>query len=337
MPYDLMLVDANNNFERIRLIDNVKEITWTDDIEKVFTTLTFETSNRINIRSELVDEHFECGNWVELLDRTTGDTALYAVIVDVTRNALQNYKYLCFDLGYYLDRNKVTRQFDDETVFRAIINVCDDIRLPIGNIFPVDSTINFIYRNMTASNILRDIYQKAVDNRLEDIYHFDCKNGRVNFRQYERNDDLRGFIAQAYQNNSLDMITGFSISENISDLKNAVRVYSDNKKENPRQLGEHVDEDSVTRYGYLREIEELKFEEGRNYDDYARTRVGILNQPKEEITFTVIGDYHMRKGVFTLIENDKLDINGLYKITASRHEIIGTEEKVTIDLVRYIQ
>lgn len=59
-------------------------------------------------------------------------------------------------------------------------------------------------------------------------------------------------------------------------------------------------------------------------------------QPKEEITFTVIGDYHMRKGVFTLIENDKLDINGLYKITASRHEIIGTEEKVTIDLVRYI-
>ena len=45
----------------------------------------------------------------------------------------------------------------------------------------------------------------------------------------------------------------------------------------------------------------------------------------------------MRKGVFTLIRNDKLDINGLYKITASRHEIIGTEEKVTIDLVRYIQ
>lgn len=109
------------------------------------------------------------------------------------------------------------------------------------------------------------------------------------------------------------------------------------KKENPRQLGEHTDEDSVTRYGYLREIEELKFEEGRNYDDYAITRVDVLNQPKEEITFTVIGDYHMRKGVFTLIRNDKLDINGLYKITASRHEIIGTEEKVTIDLVRYIQ
>ena len=118
-------------------------------------------------------------------------------------------------------------------------------------------------------------------------------------------------------------------------MKYEVYKYSDDKVGRPNMLAERLDPRSIANNGYLREIEEVKFETGINYNDYAFNRVDNLNKPKEGISFTVIGDFNIRKGIFTLIENDKLDINGLYKITSSNHEIVGPVEKVTMDLVRY--
>lgn len=50
----------------------------------------------------------------------------------------------------------------------------------------------------------------------------------------------------------------------------------------------------------------------------------------DTISFDVIADYKLHKGVITTIENENIDINGSYKVLSSTHSISGTIENVHV-------
>lgn len=199
MPYDLALVDVNRNFEIIEMIERVESIEWGDNTSRAHTYLNFTTGNNQNTFDELFTTVYNCGDWVGLFDRDTGALILYAVITKVSRESLNSYSYQCYDLGFYLWKNKVTRDFNGETLQNAIINVCENIQLRSGNIPNINFNITQIYRNRIAFEIFQDIYRQAVRSGIRDQFYFDCKNGRVNLFDIKKTMTYKDLLHKEYK------------------------------------------------------------------------------------------------------------------------------------------
>lgn len=316
--------------KRISTVERVVSFNWQDDIEKVFTSFEFETA-----------EELACGDWIELYNSVNKETVFYGVIFKVSQNGEENFKYIGYDTGIYLEKNEIVKQFKKKKISQAMREVCKNGLIQDG-IFPdIDLLVTNVYQKKTLSEILKDLYKIAVEKGYTDNYFFDCKNRKVNLLECKENNDLRGYIADLYSIKSFDFIKTCEKSSSIENLKNRVQIYTSNtaNKDNAGKckytLPKEPDSESIKKYGLLNHIEEIDSSTKQNYEKLAETKLEQLDVVKDEISFTVYGDNRLKTGVITHIENKTFKINTSYKITSTKHTINGTVETVDMTVEKF--
>jgi len=309
--------------EREENIDSVLSFTWNDDVSQVFTYFKFTSPQR-----------YSCGDRIELFDDFSQETVLFGMITHITQNQLGVFTYEGYDYGFYLCKNTAIIQFNNQTVSGAIESLCNKSGLRVGTISNIQNRVTKIYRGETLDRILFDIYEMAVNNGLEDEFFVDCRNGRVNLFQCERNNDIRGYIADSYSINSFNNIMGVNNTQSINDLKNSVELWSSNPMDKTPVIFRQ-NQQSIERYGTLNQIETVNEKQIVNISEYIENRLNTLNQITETFSLTVYSDFHLRKGVIFQLNNERVNMEGSFVVVSSEHQIQGTEERVKVSLNRF--
>lgn len=95
--------------------------------------------------------------------------------------------------------------------------------------------------------------------------------------------------------------------------------------------------DSIEKYGLLTHIVRLDGDKKTNYKELLEKKLNELNKLNESLSLKVFADYHLRRGVIILIENDLINLHGLYKVTSTKHNLTKKTEEVEITIERYVE
>ncbi len=320
------LSDFHYSFERLNRITWVEHLSWSDNLNNPYLAFDFTTN-----------EEFEVGEWVELYEPFSQITVFYGIITTKTQSKHGIYSYSGFDTGFYLEKNKITKQFEDKIVSDAIIDACKEIEVEAGDIINIQNKATKIFKNNSVSDILKELVEIARKDGFRRDCYFDCTDGRVNLLEYIVNNDLRGYIANIYTINSTNSISSYTIKSSMEDLKNKVLVITSpaqNKKESKPNIEVAKEgNNNIDRYGLLQEV--IEGQQGDNYEQIAINTLESNNQLKNEIELSVLGDFHCHRGIVTYIEDEETQLNGNYLIMSTNHNIIGTKETVRINIRKY--
>lgn len=326
MSYIVYKLDSES-MERQNIIEKILSFNWQDDVQNVFISFDFEAKIELN-----------CGDWIELYNSDNAESVFVGVITKTSQSDDETFSYSGYDKGFYLEKNSTVIQYKNAKISKAMEDACNKYSLNVGELPEIDMLVTKIYQNQTLSEILQDLYKIAVDKGLEDKFYFNCKNGKINLLEFKENNNLRGYIANIYSIKSFDFVKSFEKTSSIEELKNRVELYTSNSANNDstgKKLYTLTDSESVKKYGLLNHIEEVDAEKKQDYQKLIKTKLAELNKVSEEISFDVISDNNLQAGVITTIQNDKINVNGTYKITSSKHSIKGTMENVSVSVEKY--
>lgn len=313
--------------ERQTIVKKILSFNWQDDIQDVFISFDFETT-----------EALSCGDWIELYNSDNKESVFVGLITKTNQSGEETFRYSGYDAGFYLEKNEATIQFKNAKISKAIKDICTKGQLVVGEIPNINFTVTKIYRKQTLSDILKDLYKIAVDKGVQDKFYFNCKNGKINLLKYVENEDLRGYIANLYSIKSFEYIKSFEKTSSIENLKNRVELYTSNTV-NKDSIGKKIytkpNFDSIKKYGLLNHIEEIDANKKQDFKKLAENKLNELNKLQSEVSFNVVGDYKLQSGTITTIQNKKISIDGAYKIKSSCHTIKGTIENVEVSVEKY--
>lgn len=328
MNYQLYKVNIEKTITRDFEIENIKNLEWEDSLENVFISFSFTTPTVLN-----------CGDKVELYNIPDNVVVWYGVITTVEQTTWGEYQYSGYDVGFYLLKNELTTQYSFNKFQYILEDVCRKCELRIGE-FPDFQSYGYthIYRKETAEKILKDAYKNILKYGVKDLYYFDCKDWRINLKQYSSSDELKGAISLLGQINSFEFIKDFNIKDSIVDLKNYVEIFTDNSvnnKNTDKPDGFAKNDNSIEKYGLLRYSEDLDKDCKKKPQTVAVETLAKLNKVAHTITLSVWGNYRLQKGIITTIEEKKLNFSKNYKVVSSKHKISAIDEEVTIEIEKY--
>ena len=117
-------------------------------------------------------------------------------------------------------------------------------------------------------------------------------------------------------------------------MKNQIQVISSDAKSEKDIKVTVKDENNITKYGLLQETIEAE-KDKTNYKEQAEKKLSELNIEKETLTINVLSDYNARKGIKFSIDKENIKVKGTYLIKSSKHNIVGTKEKVELNIMKY--
>ena len=95
----------NGAYTRGSEILNVASINWQDNINDVFISFDFQTTEIINP-----------GSFIEIYSKDDNKTVLIGIITTTSRNNKFTYTYSGYDIGFYLEKNSVIAQFKNAKI-----------------------------------------------------------------------------------------------------------------------------------------------------------------------------------------------------------------------------
>lgn len=317
----------NGAYTRGSEILNVASINWQDNINDVFISFDFQTTEIINP-----------GSFIEIYSKDDNKTVLIGIITTTSRNNKFTYTYSGYDIGFYLEKNSVIAQFKNAKISDAIKQIISKVQLPIGEYPAINQTVTNIYKNKKASEILIDLLKIAKEKGLKDEYYYDCANGFVNLHSYTKNLNLKAYVADIYTVKSVNTINSFDIKESMEEMKTKVKVISSVTKNKQTSITEHYttpDNDNLNKFGLLLHIEEVDGDKNLNYKQIGDKLLSELNKTTKTISLNLLGDYQMRKGVVIPLNTELLNLNNNYLIKSSSHSTSGTKETVQTEIELY--
>lgn len=322
-----------------RLINNsIIEFSYSENINDVATNFEFTSIQDFGLTLEINGQTVL--NRIEICE--VGETTPFYVgfITDEEHTNDRNvYKYIGFDVGFYLNKNQVVKQFKGENIRRAIIALCSEYK--IGefnnqnqfslNIPNFTQTIKKIYKGETFGDIIKEMLElERAKGGLQDTY-IDCKNGGLNIRRYQVVEELIAVVADALLLDSFTTQNNISVKHSIQNLKNRV-IVTDNA--NDKITKERIERDnaSIAIYGLLTHVEKIDTDKNNNLKKTATEKLSELNKVTEEISINIIADHRAGKGVIIPLDIDEYRLNGLYLITSANHRIYRNREEIAVNL-----
>lgn len=215
----------------------------------------------------------------------------------------------CFDFYFYLNKNKVIKQFNSLNASSCIESLLKSIGAKIGKIEAVATSIDKIYKNNTVAEIVDDIL-KIVSEETGKKYILEIENISFNLISHKK-------IKVQVSNNIFGMPT---LSESIADMKNAILVVS-NDSEDESIYAKAEDKKSIEKYGMLQEVTEVDPDK----DDISKVR-NIASQKLKELnkvlttsSLEVLGNDNLRAGRLLDVEIKNFGIKEEFLIKSCTH------------------
>ena len=154
----LLLTHEGTTYDLTEVTGNVVLNT---SMETLGASLTFDLARNYHDANFATCEKISVGDVIAL----SNEKELFkGVVLDITTSKfVKNIK--CLDYCFYLNKNKILKQFEEISASDAIKQLLQEAQAPIGTISSFDTSISKIYNSNTVAEIIDDILNQ-VNNEL---------------------------------------------------------------------------------------------------------------------------------------------------------------------------
>lgn len=299
----------------------IGSLTWSSNEDALGVQLSFSVAY-----ANIVD----VGNLVLLKN---GDKEIFRGIITAEEiNGEYSRSYIAFDFAFYLNKSKGIYQFNNVKASNAINRLLNDFNVPIGKITSINTIINYIYYDKVISDIIRDILQQAT-NETGIKYRLEMREGKLFI---EKQSDLVinatfKLASNLAAKNITNAISNPTRRRSIEEMKNSIIVISNNN-EVVRTEAIAKDEQSISNYGLLQEVQTVEEKDIAQSKNIANTLLKEFNRIFEENSIETIGNDDIRAGRILNINEPKTGMNGNYRIKSCTHTVSNGIHRMNLDL-----
>ncbi len=285
----------------------MNNITWSDDIETVAETLSFDYVHNNT-------KYFDEMNIVEVGDIISRyykgqEVARYIIISETCGIGSKNYS--CIDFGWYLNNDTII-QFHENTASSCIERMLVKYGIK-HHITYIPIVITGIYKDQTIIDVIGDILCKATQE-LGVKYYVEMKldtlciskqAGELIYPSWTLSDgsvvDINKLIGNPSNTNSIEA------------MKNKIVVVT--QEENSTYiLANKSDQASINKYGLLQDVVTVDDKQQAQAYNIAQQQLKILNKVQSNVSIETLGHIGLRSGKRIEINEHITKIQGVYLI-----------------------
>ena len=306
--------------EAVSITDITGGIVLNTSMNTLGASLNFNIARNFNDPNYALAETLEVGDIVIL---NNSKELFKGVILEITTNKF-NRGIKCLDFCFYLNKNKVIKQFDEISASTAIKQVLKEIGAEIGEVSNISTSITKIYNSNTIAEIINDILKQANDE-LGIKYIIEFAEDRFNIVPFRKIN-----VQFRYKSTSSE-----SLTESILEMKNSIIVTS-NEQEEVEILATAKDEASIERYGSLQEVITVSPDEDEaKVRNIAKTKLKELNKVFRTASLQGFGDDEFKAGRVIELNNKEFSLKGEYLIKSCSHTWVKGEHLVNLEVELY--
>lgn len=292
-------------------------INLSTSVDTLGASLVFNIARNYNDLSYLFSDEIETGDVVIL----TNEKELFRGVIVSISTTKYSRTVECLDYCFYLNKNKVIKQFDHIAASVAIKQLLQEINAPEGKISNISTSITKVYYSNTIAEIINDIL-KQVNEELGVKYKLEFIDNKFNVNPFKKiNVEFR------YKQTGNE-----TINESIQDMKNRILVTS-NEQESTEILAIAEDAKNIEKYGSLQEIINVDPEQNEaKVRNIAKTKLKELNKVFKTVSLEGFGDDNFKAGRVVYLNNSKLKLFGEFLIKSCVHTWRKGEHIVNLEV-----
>ena len=292
-------------------------INLSTSVDTLGASLVFNIARNYNDLSYLFSDEIETGDVVIL----TNEKELFRGVIVSISTTKYSRTVECLDYCFYLNKNKVIKQFDHIAASVAIKQLLQEINAPEGEISNISTSITKVYYSNTIAEIINDIL-KQVNEELGVKYKLEFIDNKFNVNPFKKiNVEFR------YKQTGNE-----TINESIQDMKNRILVTS-NEQESTEILAIAEDAKNIEKYGSLQEIINVDPEQNEaKVRNIAKTKLKELNKVFKTVSLEGFGDDNFKAGRVVYLNNSKLKLFGEFLIKSCVHTWRKGEHIVNLEV-----
>lgn len=303
--------------QSVDITDISGAINLSTSMDTLGASLAFNIARNYNDTSFIFSDEIETGDIVILINTKE---LFRGVIVNITTTKF-NRTIECLDYSFYLNKNKIIKQFEEISASVAIKQLLQEINAPIGDISNISTSISKLYYSNTIAEIISDIL-KQVNEELGIKYKLEFIDNKFNINPFKKVN-----VSFRYRQTGNE-----SISESILEMKNRILVTS-NEQEASEILAIAEDINNVEKYGSLQEIINVDPDKDEaKVRNIAKMKLKELNKVFKTVTLEGFGDDEFRAGRVIYLNNTKLKLYGEYLIKSCVHTWRKGEHIVSLEV-----
>ena len=313
----LLLTHEGTTYDLTEVTGN---IVLNTSMETLGASLTFDLARNYHDINFATCEKISVGDVIVL----SNEKELFkGVVLDITTSKfVKNIK--CLDYCFYLNKNKILKQFEEISASDAIKQLLQEAQAPIGTISSVATSISKIYNSNTVAEIIDDILNQ-VNNELGIKYLLEFDDNKFNVVPFKKIN-----VQFKYKHTSEE-----SLTESILEMKNSILVIS-NEQDDTEILATAKDEENIKKYGSLQEVISVNPDEDEaKVRNIAKTKLKELNKVFKTGNIKGFGDDNFRAGKVINLNNAVFGFSGDYLIKSCSHTWVKGEHLVTLEVEQY--
>lgn len=316
-----LLISAEDaTIDMTDLTNNVKLNTA---METVGASLTFDIARNYNDVDFASCENIKIGDVVIL--EVEGKTIFKGVILEQTFSKFSK-SVKCLDFCFYLNKNKILKQFEEISASDAIRQVLKEAGAPIGTISNMSTSISKMYNSNTVAEIIADIL-KQVNNETGIKYVLEYENDVFNISPF------KVIEVEFTSKKTADE----SVTESILEMKNKIIVIS-NEQDEVEILATAQDDNNIKKYGSLQEVISVDPDEDEaKVRNIAKTKLKELNKIFKTASLQGFGNIALKAGRVLKLNNAEFYLVGNYLIKSCIHTWRSGEHLTSVEVEEYAE
>lgn len=306
-------------------------LTLTDDADSLCLELDFRV---LGVSGDYFMEPLKlaCGDYIAVVNHGNepGECIFLGQVQTVDGSYRGEMAVTCLDAGRLLTTNDVILQFNNVSAKTAIAQIAAKVGIQAVSCPNLVSSVYGIYKDSAASIIQSILETVTAENGVN---YFPRMMGNTLVIRSFGEDCIRGFFKQAPNLRAFDILDEASdpqVRWDISDLRNAVTVYSeDDSSVSVKATAE--DATSIQLYGRRQDLETFSDQDTVSAAAKAKTTLATLNRVTEEVSVTTYGSDRIVAGCRLAV--DLAEVRGEFWVTAVTHDL-GTPHRMTMTLRR---
>lgn len=298
-------------------------VTLTSSLDTLGASLTFEVPHSDIPRYQL--QKIELGGTVRLYDNYT---CVFIGKVTSVRTGANTRAYTCHDLGWYLNKSRITIQFTGITVTEAISAVFSEIGAHTGSIAEIGATVEDTCYLETPAAILDKLLSEAEDKTGQRYYidtsYAPAGQDSTYFGVYK--------IGQLSTGASAAEPTGAEREESLENVVNRA-VYVSGDSSGYAVETEAEDADSRERYGTISEVIAAS-EEDENAVEIVHNIVYAKANPIPTAHLECAGDFAVKAGHRFQFSDAVIGASGEWYVHSVTNTADGGEHRMQLNIVQ---
>jgi hypothetical protein len=296
----------NNNW--VNILPKSNNLSWSNDEDTLSVELSFESI-------------YDLPEGTHAVLKNENNQVFQGILVKKSKKKFVN-SYTCFDMGFYLNKNELIKQFNNISASNVITQLCNDLGIN-SDITNISTNINKIYKDQSAASIIDDILEQS-QNELGIKYVKEIEGYTLKIRPLT---DLKI---------TPKILIGKDIAVNssIETMKNSVLVVSGDD-ENLSLEATAKDTQNIAKYGLLQEVISIDADNISQARNVASNYLSENNKIFKDTSLNLVaisGGDDIKANRLIEINIPSMGLNGWYKIKSASHNLTNNHHKVDITL-----